>query len=106
MSWPYSDLVSWLTRVPIVITQMYTVCCMIQTRMQVLVPDPRANYRNVPDAMFRICRYEGAKRTFRGISAVISGAGPAHAMYFASYEWVKKSLSSSNSSNHLVHGEF
>ena len=55
--------------------------------------------------IIRIVRYEGAKRTFRGISAVVAGAGPAHAMYFACYEWIKKSLSTANSSNHLVHGK-
>ena len=75
-----------------------------QTRMQVLVPHPRANYRNVPDALARIVRYEGIRNTLRGLNAVVAGAGPAHAMYFACYEKVKKTLSHSGSGNHLVHG--
>ena len=73
--------------------------------MQILVPDPRANYRNIGDALYRIARYEGIKNTLRGINAVVYGAGPAHAMYFACYEKVKKTLSTSGKSNHLVHGK-
>ena len=61
--------------------------------MQQLVPDPRANYRNVADAMYRIVRYEGVRNPVRGISAVVGGAGPAHALYFATYEKLKKTLS-------------
>ncbi len=64
-----------------------------QTRMQCLVPDPRANYRNVVHALYRIVRYEGVRNTVRGITAVVGGSGPAHALYFASYEYLKKTLS-------------
>merc|ERR1719354_743528 len=34
----------------------------------------------------------GVRRVFRGMSAMVVGAGPAHAMYFACYESVKKIL--------------
>ena len=37
---------------------------------------------------------EPLKNSFKGIGAVITGAGPAHAMYFASYELIKVKLSS------------
>lgn len=60
--------------------------------MQCLVPDPNANYRNIVDAFYRIVRYEGIRRTVRGISVVVSGAGPAHALYFACYEKLKSTL--------------
>jgi solute carrier family 25 iron transporter 28/37 len=82
---------------------MYPVDC-VKTRMQCLVPDPRANYRNVGDALYRIVRYEGLKNTVRGINAVVGGAGPAHAMYFACYEKLKVVLRTDQGSNHLAHG--
>jgi solute carrier family 25 iron transporter 28/37 len=77
---------------------MYPVDC-VKTRMQVLVPDPRANYRNVYDALTRIVRHEGMRNTVRGISAVVGGAGPAHALYFATYEQLKKQLSNKPGGN-------
>ena len=73
--------------------------------MQVLKPDPRANYRSVLDAFYRILRHEGARGTLRGINVTAYGAGPAHAMYFAVYERLKQVLSRRGSSNHLAHGE-
>jgi len=84
---------------------MYPVDC-IKTRMQVLVPDPRANYRSVGDALVQIVRYEGVRTTMRGFSAMIGGAGPAHAMYFACYEKMKKLLQGSKpgTGNAMVHG--
>ena len=72
--------------------------------MQCLVPDPRANYRNVADALIRIVRYEGMKNTLRGINVVVGGAGPAHAMYFACYEKLKKVLHTRLPGNALVPG--
>jgi solute carrier family 25 iron transporter 28/37 len=78
----------------------------IQTRMQSLVPDPRANYRNVIDAMYRIVRYEGIMNSFRGINAMAYGAGPAHALYFACYEHMKKLLCTTGQSNHIAHGTY
>lgn len=35
-------------------------------------------------------------RPFRGIGAVVAGAGPAHAFYFATYEYAKETLSTIN----------
>ena len=74
--------------------------------MQILIPDPQANYRNVGDALFRIVKYEGLGNSIRGITAMIGGAGPAHALYFASYEAIKKKLSREGKSNHLAHGKY
>jgi solute carrier family 25 (mitochondrial iron transporter), member 28/37 len=73
--------------------------------MQILVPDPKANYRNVIHAFYRIIRYEGILRTVRGINATVYGAGPAHALYYASYEKIKALLSRVDHSNHLAHGQ-
>lgn len=82
---------------------MYPLDC-VKTRMQVLVPDPRANYRNIIDALVRIVRHEGIARTVRGINVTAYGAGPAHAMYFACYEKMKGVLSRTGQSNHWAHG--
>ncbi|KAK6177949.1 hypothetical protein SNE40_012807 [Patella caerulea] len=82
---------------------MYPVDC-VKTRMQSLVPNPKADYRSLYDALHQIVRHEGMKNTLRGINSVVSGAGPAHAMYFACYEKLKKTFSSNKHSNHLAHG--
>lgn len=80
-------------------------CCLIlQTRMQSLVPDPKADYRSVKDAFNTIIRHEGLLRTMKGAPIVVMGAGPAHAFYFACYEHLKKTLSGGQRGNHLVHG--
>ncbi|XP_052773281.1 mitoferrin-2-like [Mya arenaria] len=76
----------------------------VKTRMQSLVPDPRADYRGVVDAMTTIFRYEGLRNTTRGIGAMIGGAGPAHALYFASYEHLKKVFSKGQEGNHIARG--
>ncbi|XP_063818339.1 mitoferrin-2 isoform X1 [Pseudophryne corroboree] len=71
---------------------MYPVDC-VKTRMQSLQPDPAARYRNVMDALFKIIRTEGFWRPMRGLNVTATGAGPAHALYFACYEKLKKTLS-------------
>ncbi|POI25041.1 hypothetical protein CIB84_011208 [Bambusicola thoracicus] len=64
-----------------------------QTRMQSLRPEPAARYRNVLEALWRIVRTEGVWRPMRGLNITATGAGPAHALYFACYEKLKKTLS-------------
>lgn len=61
--------------------------------MQILYPSPKATYKSVPEALFKIVRHEGIKRPFRGVSVMLIGAGPAHAFYFSIYEKVKRSIS-------------
>ncbi|CAI9596795.1 unnamed protein product [Staurois parvus] len=61
--------------------------------MQSLQPDPAARYRNVMEALFKIIRTEGIWRPMRGMNVTATGAGPAHALYFACYEKLKKTLS-------------
>ncbi|BFY98570.1 hypothetical protein BsWGS_01610 [Bradybaena similaris] len=82
---------------------MYPVDC-VKTRMQSLVPDPKADYRSVADALNKIVRNEGIKNTVRGFSAMALGAGPAHALYFACYEKMKFILSDGKQGNHFAHG--
>lgn len=57
--------------------------------MQVLSSSPAAMYSNMSDAFTRITTTEGTKRLWRGVASVIMGAGPAHAVYFGTYELAK-----------------
>ncbi|KOS15332.1 mitochondrial carrier [Malassezia pachydermatis] len=61
----------------------------IRTRMQVLTTSPSATYTGIADAFARISSVEGFRALWKGIASVILGAGPAHALYFGTYELVK-----------------
>lgn len=65
----------------------------VKTRMQSLRPCPKATYRSIPEALYKMIRYEGMLRPVRGMSAVVTGAGPAHALYFSCYEKMKRVFS-------------
>ncbi|KAF2864643.1 hypothetical protein BDV95DRAFT_555765 [Massariosphaeria phaeospora] len=65
---------------------------LLKTRMQVVNPSPSAIYSGISNAMITISRVEGFRTLWRGLSSVVLGAGPAHAVYFASYEAVKHAL--------------
>lgn len=73
--------------------------------MQILTPDPRAKYKGMMDAFRSIARNESMWVTMRGIDVTAYGAGPAHAVYFACYEYIKKCLKRTDGSNHIVHGK-
>lgn len=62
----------------------------IKTRMQVLHPHPTALYNSTLHAAHQIATKEGALRLWRGVGSMIMGAGPAHAIYFATYEQAKR----------------
>lgn len=85
---------------------MFPVDC-VKTRMQSLQPEPAARYRNVMDALRRIVATEGVWRPLRGLNATAIGAGPAHALYFACYEKLKRTLSDvihPGANSHLANG--
>lgn len=65
----------------------------VKTRMQSLQPNPRAAYRSVTEALVKIVKHEGIGRPFKGMSVMVAGAGPAHAMYFSCYEKMKRTFS-------------
>ena len=69
--------------------------------MQSLRPHPQAVYRNVKDAFTKIISREGITRPMRGVNVVALGAGPAHAMYFGSYEIMKKFLGNNGNGGHF-----
>lgn len=65
----------------------------VKTRLQSLRPNPFARYTGITDGLYKMVRYEGALRPVRGMSAVVMGAGPAHALYFSAYERLKRVIS-------------
>jgi solute carrier family 25 (mitochondrial iron transporter), member 28/37 len=64
----------------------------LKTRLQVFVVDPAARYSSSSDALRRIYTTEGVMRLWRGVISMVAGAGPAHAVYFATYEQCKRLL--------------
>lgn len=70
----------------------------IKTRMQVATT--QNVYSGIVNAVSKISSTEGAMSLWRGISSVVIGAGPAHAVYFGVYEAVKNSLGGNEDSKH------
>ncbi|KAJ7449541.1 mitochondrial carrier domain-containing protein [Mycena latifolia] len=62
----------------------------IKTRMQVFSASPAAVYSGVGNAFTRISSTEGIRALWRGVSSVVLGAGPAHAVHFGTLEAVKE----------------
>ncbi|KDQ61550.1 hypothetical protein JAAARDRAFT_31003 [Jaapia argillacea MUCL 33604] len=62
----------------------------IKTRMQVFATSPGAVYTGIGNAFTRISSTEGMRALWRGVSSVILGAGPAHAVHFGTYEAIKE----------------
>ncbi|KAL3268831.1 hypothetical protein HHI36_007924, partial [Cryptolaemus montrouzieri] len=76
----------------------------VKTRMQSL---SRTNHHGVIDTFSRMVQKEGILRPVRGMSAMVVGAGPSHALYFSTYEYIKNSLKqkTNNTRYHpLIHG--
>ena len=70
--------------------------------MQILHPTPQAVYTGVINAVSKISTTEGAKTLWRGVNSVILGAGPAHALYFGSYEFAKDAFGGNESGHHPI----
>ncbi|KZC07995.1 PREDICTED: mitoferrin-2 [Dufourea novaeangliae] len=66
----------------------------VKTRMQALTPGPGGG-GGMGEVLIRMVRQEGLLRPIRGMSAMVVGAGPAHALYFSCYEFIKDKLLSS-----------
>ena len=75
----------------------------LQTRMQSLRPIPEARYTGIAGALNEMVHKEGVFRPLRGMPAVVFGAGPAHALYFSCYEYLKRLFSSSSLASHTNH---
>lgn len=94
--------------------------------MQILNPTPSAVYNGVIQGTYRIASGEGILSLWRGMSSVVVGAGmfelrrkivlqltmvrlgPAHAVYFATYEAVKHLMGGNKAGVHhpLAAGTF
>lgn len=74
--------------------------------MQSLQPSPGGSYRSIYEALNRMVTQEGIFRPVRGMSVVVVGAGPAHALYFSCYEKLKTKFTSEIPSryNHFAYG--
>jgi len=68
----------------------------IKTNMQAVRPNPlmmnSEPHFGVVKTTQLIVQRHGFLGLFRGVSAVATGAAPAHAMHFATYEFCKKNL--------------
>ncbi|KAL9045118.1 MAG: hypothetical protein Q9214_001800 [Letrouitia sp. 1 TL-2023] len=73
---------------------------LLKTRLQVLNPSPSGLYSGLSNALSRILKAEGIGSLWRGISSVALGAGPAHAVYFATYEAVKHAMGGNEGNEH------
>ncbi|XP_040576876.1 mitoferrin-1 [Lepeophtheirus salmonis] len=67
----------------------------VKTRMQSLDCDKGFN-RGIFSTLKIMVKEEGILRPMRGFNAMAFGAGPAHALYFSTYEHIKNSLNHSS----------
>ncbi|TFK71610.1 mitochondrial carrier [Pluteus cervinus] len=74
----------------------------IKTRMQVFATSPVAVYSGVGNAFSRISSTEGMRALWRGVSSVVLGAGPAHAVHFGTLEAVKELAGGNEAGNQWV----
>ncbi|XP_041985414.1 mitoferrin isoform X2 [Aricia agestis] len=75
----------------------------VKTRMQSL---RSAHNSSIVETFRHMVQREGLLRPVRGMSAVVLGAGPAHACFFATYEQSKHTLSQlmRHRHDHITHG--
>lgn len=75
--------------------------------MQVFTTSPVAVYSGVGNAFTRISSTEGVRALWRGVSSVVVGAGPAHAVHFGTLEAVKELAGGNEAGNQwLAHCAF
>ncbi|CAG9772251.1 unnamed protein product [Ceutorhynchus assimilis] len=58
----------------------------VKTRMQSLAT---TGSEGISETFIKMVRQEGMLRPIRGMGAMVFGAGPSHALYFSSYEYLK-----------------
>ncbi|EHA50033.1 hypothetical protein MCOR27_007171 [Pyricularia oryzae] len=81
-------------------TVMYPIDA-IKTRMQIVgAPGSTAAYKGMVEGTYKIALSEGVRSLWRGMSSVVVGAGPAHAVYFATYEAVKHFMGGNKAGEH------
>src|SRR6266576_2281087 len=70
--------------------------------MQVFATSPVAVYSGVGNAFTRISSTEGMRALWRGVTSVVLGAGPAHAVHFGTLEAVKELVGGNRAGNNWV----
>lgn len=70
--------------------------------MQVFATSPVAVYSGVGNAFTRISSTEGMRALWRGVTSVVLGAGPAHAVHFGTLEAVKELAGGNQAGNNWV----
>lgn len=73
----------------------------VKTRMQSLTATAQVG-RGMGDVFRGMVTQEGVLRPLRGVSAVILGAAPAHALYFSCYEYLKDNFTNRKFINNTV----
>lgn len=71
----------------------------VKTRMQSL--SPTTSSYSIFSTLTNMIKKEGVLRPIRGVTAVIAGAGPAHAFYFGTYEYTKEFLTKFTTYNQI-----
>ncbi|RKF55959.1 putative mitochondrial carrier C8C9.12c [Golovinomyces cichoracearum] len=75
----------------------------VQSSEKLFMEDPSVNhavYNGIIQGGYRIITGEGILSLWRGMSSVVVGAGPAHAVYFATYEAVKQLMGGNQTGAH------
>lgn len=62
----------------------------VKTQMQVASQQVSSRRMTLQSTISHIVRTEGTARLYRGLSAIVVGAVPSHALYFATYEFTKR----------------
>uniref|UniRef100_A0A2M4BN93 Mitoferrin n=1 Tax=Anopheles marajoara TaxID=58244 RepID=A0A2M4BN93_9DIPT len=71
----------------------------VKTRMQSLTH--MKAHDTILSTLRDMVRTEGPLRPFRGVMAVVAGAGPAHALYFGAYECSKEMIATVSDRDHV-----
>ncbi|XP_058121483.1 mitoferrin [Anopheles ziemanni] len=71
----------------------------VKTRMQSLTH--MKAHDTIMSTLRDMVRTEGLMRPFRGVMAVVAGAGPAHALYFGAYECSKEMIATVSDRDHV-----
>jgi hypothetical protein len=73
----------------------------IKTRMQIISANGSASvHSSVFQTVYKVGATEGLRSLWRGVSSVILGAGPSHALYFAVYEECKTAFGGNGEGHH------
>lgn len=59
-------------------------------------------YKTMTSTFREVYSTEGTKRLWRGVSSVFMGAGPAHAIYFGTYELVKEAFGGNQQGQQII----